>query len=76
MQELSDTEKEAIDWLKDQGGSVLFYNILPKNSRGIFGEFIPGMTIFRQLEKKGLVVFVEDEILDDGIELTGSVDLI
>ena len=79
MNELSEMEREALEWLKGQGGSVLVSHIPEKNTRGVFG-LEPGLTIFRKLDKKGLVVITEEEPvqLEDGswFEFTPSVELI
>jgi len=77
--ELSSTEHEALDWLRGEGGSVLVSRIPEKNERGVFG-IEPGMTIFKKLAKKGLVIITEEEPfqLEDGtwFEFTPSVDLV
>ena len=77
--ELSSTEQDALDWLKHQGGSVLVSRIGPKNERGVFG-IEPGMTIFKKLEKKGLVIITEEEPfqLEDGswFQFTPSVEIV
>jgi len=77
--ELSQMEHQALEWLKGQGGSVLVSAIPEKNMRGVFG-LEPGMTIFKKLEKKGLVIITEEEPvqLEDGswFEFTPSVDLV
>lgn len=78
--DLSEMEQQALDWLKEKGGSVLVSSVEhKKNTRGVFG-FEPGMTMFKKLEKKGLVIFTEEEPvqLDDGswFEYTPSIELI
>ena len=79
MSDLSEMEREALEWLKGQGGSVLVTTIPEKNTRGVFG-MEPGMTVFKKLAKKGLVIITEEEPfqLDDGtwFEFTPSVDLV
>lgn len=71
-------EQHALDWLKGEGGSVLVTSIPSTNTRGVFG-MEPGMTIFKKLAKKGLVIITEEEPiqLEDGswFEFTQSVDL-
>ena len=37
MSDLSEMEREALEWLKGQGGSVLVTSIPEKNTRGVFG---------------------------------------
>ena len=65
MSDLSEAEENAIAFLKHKGGSCLVTDVSEKNSRGLFGEAVPGMTIFKKLEKKGLVNITEEEpILD------------
>lgn len=72
-------EQDAIEWLKGQCGSVLVTSIPEKNVHGVFG-MEPGMTVFKKLAKKGLVIITEEEPveLDDGtwFEFTPSVDLV
>lgn len=79
MNELSEMESEALEWLRGRGGSVLITSIPEKNTRGVFG-LEPGLTIFRKLDKKGLVVITEEEPvqLEDGswFEFTPSVELV
>lgn len=79
MNDLSEMEVAALEWLKGQGGSVLISSIPEKNTRGVFG-MEPGLTIFKKLAKKGLVIITEEEPfqLDDGtwFEFTPSVDLV
>lgn len=76
---LSEMEQEALEWLRGQGGSVLITSIPAKNTRGVFG-LEPGLTIFKKLDKKGLVVITEEEPirLNDGTEFTftPSVELV
>lgn len=72
-------EQEALVWLKGQGGSVLITSVAASNTRGVFG-MEPGLTVFKKLAKKGLVVITEEEPvqLDDGtwFEFTPSIDLV
>jgi hypothetical protein len=79
MSQLSAMEKEALEWLKGKGGSVLITAVPEKNVRGVFG-LEPGLTIFKKLAKKGLVIITEEEPvqLDDGtwFEFTPSIELI
>lgn len=79
MSDLSEMEVAALDWLKGQGGSVPISSILEKNTKGVFG-MEPGLTVFKKLAKKGLVIITEEEPfqLDDGtwFEFTPSVDLV
>lgn len=69
---LSEAELNALELLKGRGGEMLTSEIDAKNSRDVFGCIVPGMSVFRKLEKKGLVYFtVEDPVtLADGSEFT------
>lgn len=72
-------EREALEWLKGKGGSVLVTTIPEKNTRGVFG-MEPGMTVFKKLAKKGFVIITEEEPVQfpDGLtfEFTPSVELV
>lgn len=71
-EQLSEAEQNAIVLLRERGGEMLTSDIDSKNSRDVFGSIVPGMNVFKKLEKKGLVYFtIEDPILlDDGTEFT------
>jgi hypothetical protein len=78
--DLTEMEQAALDWLKGKGGSVLVSSVEhKKNTHGVFG-LEPGMTMFKKLEKKGLVMFTEEEPiqLDDGtwFEFTPSIEIV
>jgi len=78
MIELSEAETAAIDWLRSKGGCLLVSDVEDKNCREIvFGGPIPGKTIFKKLEKKGLVFFTEAEptVFDDGTEFTFTAEI-
>ena len=72
MEKLSEAEEAAIELLREHQGEILTTAIESKNSRGAFGSIVPGIAVFKKLEKKGLVFFtIEDPIvLDDGTEFT------
>lgn len=76
---LSSMEQEALDWLRGQGGSVLISAVSEKNTRGVFG-IEPGLTIFKKLDKKGLVIITEEEPfeLEPGLwfSFTPTIDLV
>lgn len=59
MDNLSQAEQEALDVLRRNGGVILVSAVPDKTERGILGEVIPGIAIYRKLEKKGLVYFTE-----------------
>jgi hypothetical protein len=58
---LSETERDAIAYLENKGGSMLVSRVPDKNERGDFGEVIPGMTVYRKLERRGLITITEEE---------------
>ena len=69
-EDLSEAELNAIQWLKTSLAPFV-YNIEPKTSRDVFGNPVPGMTIFRKLEKKGLCYQTIEEpiFLNEGDEV-------
>lgn len=69
-EDLSEAELNAIVWIKTSTAPFV-YNIEAKSSRDVFGNPVPGMTIFRKLEKKGLCYqTIEDPIfLNEGDEV-------
>jgi hypothetical protein len=69
---LSESEQNALDWLRQEGGEMLTSKIEEKNYRDVFGCTVPGMGVFKKLEKKGLVYFTEEDpiIGEDGSEFT------
>jgi hypothetical protein len=70
---LSQSEYDALSFLASEGGCVLTSSIPDKNERGVFG-IVPGHTVFKKLEKKGLVFYTEEEpISDPGGPLDGFV---
>lgn len=77
--DLSVMETEALEWLKFRGGSVLISSIPEKNTKGVLG-MEPGITVFKKLAKKGLVIITEEEPfqLDDGtwFEFTPCVEIL
>lgn len=66
-EDLSEAELNAILWIETSPATFV-YNIEPKTSRDVFGNPVPGMAIFRKLEKKGLCFqTIEDPIfLNEG----------
>ena len=63
-QTLSSTEIQALKTLIELGGSVLESQIAERNARSVFGDVIPGLFVYRKLEKLGFVFFTEEEPLD------------
>jgi len=78
---LSTSEQAALTTLVDAGGSILETQIPDRNDRSVFGDVIPGMAVYRKLDKKGLVFFTEEEPLDlpgdplDGFTFTPEVHI-
>lgn len=61
---LSSSERAALETLVAQGGAMLETKIPERNERGMFGDVVPGMRIYRKLDKKGLLYFTEEEPMD------------
>lgn len=68
--QLSEAEFGALEFIASNGGEVLESRVEPTNKKDCFGNVIPGMTVFRRLEKAGLVFFTEE----DSIEVAGLPD--
>jgi hypothetical protein len=58
---LSEAEQNALDFLKSKGGSCLVTDVEDRNSKDVFGMIVPGIRVFKKLEKKGLVYFTIEE---------------
>lgn len=58
---LSEAEIVALNYLKANGGGVLISDIPDKNEKDHMGFLTPGMRVYKSLEKKGLVIFTEEE---------------
>lgn len=69
---LSESEFRALEILQENGGAVLIYQVPDKNEKDLYGWILPGLNVYKKLDKKGLVVITEEEpiILDDGEEFT------
>lgn len=66
---LSKTEIIALDILKRNGGCIPSFGLSDTNEKGVvFSDITPGLSVFKKLEKKGLVFFTEEDPieLDDG----------
>lgn len=55
--------------------SILVSRIEDKSYSDSFGDTIPGMNIFKKLEKKGYCFQTEEEPMDDGFVFTESIEL-
>lgn len=62
---LSESEKAALRWIKTTSCNLVSH-IPDKTERNVFGDPVPGMSIFRKLEKKGLCF----ETIEDPVRFT------
>ncbi len=71
-EKLSEAERNALEFLCQQGGGVLTSAIPDKTVTDWSGSKIAGMAIYEKLDKRGLVVITEEDpmLLDDGEEFT------
>lgn len=67
--ELSSSEKIALA-LMGRKRSILVTSIPDKNDTDVFGDTIPGIAVFKKLEKKGLIFFTEEDVDSDGFAFT------
>ena len=77
MVKLSDNEITALETIRRAGDSMLITKIPDRNERDVFGVE-PGMKVYKNLEKKGLVFFTEEDLLvvdGEDFEFTPSVYL-
>lgn len=74
---MSEAEMNALKFLNEHGGSVLVTAIEDKNSKDMFGNIVPGMKVFKKLEKQGLLHYIEEEPCEslDGFTFTDSIEL-
>ena len=76
---LSASERAALQTLVNEGGSMLETRIPDRNERCVFGDAVPGVSVYRRLEKRGLLYFTEEEPLNlpgdplDGFTFTPEV---
>ena len=73
---LSESEMTALDILENAGGSMLITEIPNTNEKDEFGCVIPGMGVYRKLEKKGFLVICEPLVDEDGFQWTPAVELV
>lgn len=75
---MTEAELNALKFLTERGGSVLVTEIPDRNEKGLWGETIPGIRVYRKLEKQGLIILTEEEPIDiDGepFEFTPMVEI-
>lgn len=62
MADLTEAEAAALAVLYGKfGGTMLTSDVPERTERGVFGQIVPGLAIYRKLEQKGLVEFTEAE---------------
>lgn len=71
---LSEAEQAALKHIA-QLRSVLITQISEKNERGHFGEIIPGIRVYRSLDKKGLVIITDEEPDETGFTWTPMIEI-
>jgi hypothetical protein len=77
-QDLTEAEIAALRWIKNGTGTEV-WRIEAKTGKDMFGNPVPGMAIFRKLEKKGLCYPTVEEpvLLADGepFEFSSTMEL-
>jgi len=71
MTKLSENEIRALEMIK--GGAILVTDVQEKNHPHWAGGTIPGMTVFKKLEKRGFLFFTEEEPMEDGFTFTEEI---
>jgi hypothetical protein len=70
---LSNTELKALELVKY---SPVWVHVVPdKTEKDVWGDPIPGMAIYKKLDKKGLVSICEPFVDEDGFEWSASIDI-
>ncbi len=69
---LSEAERNALEFLIRNGGSVLTSSVPDKNEKDMFGNVEAGAKVYVRLEGRGFVIITEEDpiILEDGTEFT------
>jgi len=69
---LSESEFRALEILQENEGAVLVTQVPEKNDKDLYGWVLPGLNVYKKLDKKGLVIITEEEpiVFDDGEEFT------
>lgn len=58
---LSPSERAAIKLLFEKGGFIRVRDVPDKNEKDEFNDIIPGISAYQKLDKKELVLIVEEE---------------
>ena len=62
---LSANQRTALQLLQEHGGSLIEWRVPETIEKDpVFGTVIPGITVYRTLERMGLVFFTEEEPFD------------
>jgi len=73
--DLSEAEREAL--LRIQSAKSLLLSDIPERTcRGSLGEILPGIGVYRKLERRGLVIFCYVETGADEFDWTPSVEIV
>lgn len=74
MKDLSESERKALETLKERL-SIMIYTIPDKTGKDFFGNPIPGIVVYKKLEKRGLCIICEPIVDDDGFEWSPAVEI-
>jgi len=58
---LTDSQIAALQHLRYHGGCILVTGIPEKTGRDIFDNIVPGISIFKKLDARGMVNITEEE---------------
>ena len=72
--ELTELEITALGIMAMYNGAMLVSRIPERKISGIFGPE-PGIATYKKLEKKGLLMFTEEDPMPDGFQFTEEVYL-
>lgn len=72
---MTESEKAALTFLAENGGSVLVTAIPDKSGKDIFGQIEPGIRVYQKLKKQGLLIITEEEPDEEGFTFTPQVEL-
>lgn len=76
MKKLSTAETSALRILSDHGNAMLISSVPDKNYTDEFGGVIPGVGIYKKLDRKGLVLITEEEADSEGFVFTPQIELL
>lgn len=73
LKDLTEAEIAGLLWIRD-AKSTLVSQIPSKTGVDAFGQTVPGLVIFKNLERKGLCFQTEEEPDEDGFAFTESIE--